>query len=43
MTFCISSRSKMLIRARTFGSRVYEYYAPDVNAIAAPVQIEVRK
>jgi uncharacterized protein YfaS (alpha-2-macroglobulin family) len=36
-------RAKYPIRARTFQSRVYEYYAPDVNAVAAPVLLEVRK
>jgi hypothetical protein len=35
-------RAKYPIRARTFQSRVYEYYDPDVNAIARPVQLEVR-
>jgi uncharacterized protein YfaS (alpha-2-macroglobulin family) len=36
-------RAKYPIRARTFASRVYEYYAPDVKGVATPVQIEVRK
>jgi hypothetical protein len=36
-------RAKYPIRARTFESRVYEYYAPDVNAVATPVQFEVGK
>jgi hypothetical protein len=36
-------RAKYPIRARTFQSRVYEYYNPDVNAVARPVQLEVRK
>lgn len=36
-------RAKIPIRTGTFKSRVYEYYAPDVNAVATPVQIEVRK
>jgi len=30
------------IRARTFKSRVYEYYDPTVSSIARPVQLEVR-
>ena len=34
-------RAKYPIRARTFESRVYEYYDPAVNAIAPPVQLEV--
>ena len=36
-------RAKYPIRARTFASRVYEYYAPDVSSLAPPVQLEVRK
>jgi uncharacterized protein YfaS (alpha-2-macroglobulin family) len=36
-------RAKYPIRARTFQSRVYEYYDPDVNAVARPVQLEVKK
>jgi uncharacterized protein YfaS (alpha-2-macroglobulin family) len=36
-------RAKYPIRARTFQSRVYEYYDPEVSSIARPVQIEVRK
>ncbi|HKR83610.1 MAG TPA: hypothetical protein VJS37_05510, partial [Terriglobales bacterium] len=36
-------RAKYPIRARTFRSRVYEYYDPQVSAVARPVQLEVRK
>jgi uncharacterized protein YfaS (alpha-2-macroglobulin family) len=36
-------RAKYPIRARTFQSRVYEYYDPDVNAVARPLQLEVGK
>ena len=36
-------RAKYPIRARTFRSRVYEYYDPDVDAVARPVQLEVRQ
>jgi uncharacterized protein YfaS (alpha-2-macroglobulin family) len=36
-------RAKYPIRAQTFASRVYEYYSPDVNSVALPVQLEVRK
>jgi uncharacterized protein YfaS (alpha-2-macroglobulin family) len=36
-------RAKYPIRARTFKSRVYEYYDPEVSAVAPPVQLEVRK
>jgi len=36
-------RAKYPIRARTFQSRVYEYYDPEVNSLARPVQFEVRK
>lgn len=34
-------RAKFPIRARTFQSRVYEYYDPSVSAIAKPIQLEV--
>jgi hypothetical protein len=34
-------RAKYPIRARTFQSRVYEYYDPDVSSLARPVQLEV--
>jgi uncharacterized protein YfaS (alpha-2-macroglobulin family) len=34
-------RAKYPIRAKTFLSRVYEYYDPDVNAVARPEQLEV--
>jgi uncharacterized protein YfaS (alpha-2-macroglobulin family) len=34
-------RAKYPIRARTFQSRVYEYYDPAVSSIAHPVQLEV--
>ena len=36
-------RAKYPMRARTFQSRVYEYYSPEVNAVARPVQLEVSK
>jgi hypothetical protein len=36
-------RAKYPIRARTFKSRVYEYYDPEVNSVAPPVQLEVGK
>ncbi len=36
-------RAKYPIRARTFQSRVYEYYDPAVNSVARPVQLEVAK
>jgi uncharacterized protein YfaS (alpha-2-macroglobulin family) len=36
-------RAKYPIRARTFQSRVYEYYDPEVNSVARPVQLDVRK
>src|SRR5262249_18346603 len=36
-------RAKYPIRAKTFASRVYEYYDPEVNAVARPVQFDVRK
>lgn len=36
-------RAKYPVRANTFASRVYEYYDPAVNAVARPVQLEVRR
>jgi uncharacterized protein YfaS (alpha-2-macroglobulin family) len=36
-------RAKYPIRARTFQSRVYEYYDPEVKSVARPVQLEVAK
>ncbi len=35
-------RAKYPIRVRTFVSRVYEYYDPEVNATARPVMLEVQ-
>jgi hypothetical protein len=32
----------MLVCARTFKSRVYEYYDPKVTSIARSMQLEVR-
>jgi len=36
-------RAKYPIHASTFASRVYEYYDPEVNSLARPVLLEVRK
>jgi uncharacterized protein YfaS (alpha-2-macroglobulin family) len=36
-------RAKYPIRARTFQSRAYEYYDPEVSSVARPAQFEVRK
>jgi uncharacterized protein YfaS (alpha-2-macroglobulin family) len=36
-------RAKYPIRARTFESRVYEYYDPQVSAVSRPVQMEVAR
>ena len=36
-------RAKYPIRARTFSSRVYEYYDPAVSSLAAPVRLVVEK
>jgi hypothetical protein len=36
-------RAKYPIRARTFRSRVYEYYDPEVNSVARPVRLEVNQ
>jgi hypothetical protein len=35
-------RAKYPIRARTFKSRVYEYYDPEISSVSRPVQLEVR-
>jgi alpha-2-macroglobulin-like protein len=35
-------RAKYPVRARTFPSEVYEYYAPEVRSTARPVELEVR-
>jgi uncharacterized protein YfaS (alpha-2-macroglobulin family) len=43
VTLNIRLRAKYPIRARTFQSRIYEYYDPDVNSTAPPVQLEVRQ
>ena len=34
-------RAKYPVRAKTFSSRVYEYYDPDVKSVARPVQMEI--
>lgn len=36
-------RARYPVRARTFASRVYEYYDPDVQAVAQPAELEIRK
>jgi uncharacterized protein YfaS (alpha-2-macroglobulin family) len=36
-------RAKYPIRTRTFQSRVYEYYEPEVKSVARPVEMEIRK
>jgi hypothetical protein len=41
LTLHFRLRAKYPIRARTFQSRAYEYYDPDVNSVAQPVQLEV--
>jgi alpha-2-macroglobulin-like protein len=43
VTVTFRLRAKYPIRARTFRSRVYEYYDPDVSSVARPVQLEVQK
>jgi uncharacterized protein YfaS (alpha-2-macroglobulin family) len=42
VTLTFRLRAKYPIRARTFQSRVYEYYDPDVSSLARPVELEVR-
>jgi hypothetical protein len=34
-------RAKYPLRARTFASRIYEYYDPEVHATTRPIQLEV--
>jgi hypothetical protein len=41
VTMSYRLRAKYPIHARTFQSRVYEYYDPEVNSTARPVQMEV--
>ena len=41
VTLSFRLRAKYPIHARTFQSRVYEYYDPEVNSTAHPVQLEV--
>jgi uncharacterized protein YfaS (alpha-2-macroglobulin family) len=41
VTVKVRLHAKYPIRARTFQSRVYEYYDPSINATAQPVQMEV--
>jgi uncharacterized protein YfaS (alpha-2-macroglobulin family) len=36
-------RARYPIRTRTFQSRVYEYYEPEVKSVARPVDMEIRK
>lgn len=36
-------RAKYPVRASTFASKVYEYYAPEIAAVARPIGLEVRK
>jgi len=36
-------RAKYPVRAKTFSSRVYEYYDPEVKSVARPVQMEIEK
>jgi uncharacterized protein YfaS (alpha-2-macroglobulin family) len=43
VTMHIRFRAKYPIRAKTFASRAYEYYDPEVNSVARPIQLEIRK
>ena len=43
VTLKVRLRAKYPIRARTFQSRVYEYYDPEVNSTTSPVRIEVNE
>jgi len=42
LTLKFRLHAKYPIRAHTFRSRVYEYYDPDVSAVARPVELEVQ-
>lgn len=42
VTLSYRLRAKYPIRARTFASRVYEYYQPEIAATVQPVEVEVR-
>ena len=42
LTLKFRLRAKYPIHAKTFASKVYEYYDPQVQAVARPVQLEVR-
>ena len=41
VTLSFRLRAKYPVHAHTFQSRVYEYYDPDVNSTAKPVQLEI--
>jgi uncharacterized protein YfaS (alpha-2-macroglobulin family) len=43
VTLKFRMRAKYPIRTRTFQSRVYEYYDPEVKGVARPVALEVKK
>jgi hypothetical protein len=42
VTLSFRLRAKYPIRAKTFASKVYEYYNPEVGSLARPVQLDVR-
>jgi hypothetical protein len=42
VTLSFRLRAKYPVLARTFKSRVYEYYDPEVSSVARPVKLEVR-
>ena len=43
VTLSYRLRAKYPIRARTFASRAYEYYDPEVQSVARPMLLEVAK
>src|SRR5438552_2131104 len=43
VTLSFRLHAKYPIHAHTFRSRVYEYYDPDVSAVARPIQLEVKR
>jgi hypothetical protein len=43
VTFSFRLRAKYPIRARTFESKVYEYYEPEIKATVQPIELEVTR
>jgi hypothetical protein len=41
LTFTYRLRAKYPLKAKSFASRVYEYYNPEVGATAQPIELSV--